>query len=186
MKKIIIIVVIVIALVALSVGLYFAFSSKNNTNNSPSANGTTGTLPTVAANTTNTSTLADYTAQASDVYGSLPTGTYLKLGTPKGIVQVNNFYLSNPPVVEGGILVIKQTQNYFISYDPTEGSFWLGITGSPFSTWQQAAEQDFLSTLGISATNACKLSVTSGVVYSPGNALDGESVPLSICGNSAF
>jgi hypothetical protein len=185
MKKIIIILIVVIVLVAIGFGIFF-ITRQNTTTETNSTTIQTGTLPAPVANSSTPSGLPDYIGQASQIYASAPTGTYLELGTSQGIVQVNNFYLANPPVVDGGDIVIKQTPNYVIVYDPLESTFWLGITGSPFVTWQSTAQQDFLTTLGVSEADACKLDVTSGVIYSPGNPDDGEDFPLTFCGGGAF
>ena len=120
----------------------------------------------------------------SVIYKTVPTGPTFQMGTAEGTVTADNFYATDPPVVEGGTIVIKETPNYDITYDPSTSEFWLAITGTPFATWQSAAESDFLSTLGVSKVDACKLRVTSGVIYSTGDPLDGESVPLSFCATS--
>jgi hypothetical protein len=130
------------------------------------------------------SSLPDYADSASDVFGPLPTSTTLDLGTSQGIVTVNNFYASNPPVDTSNYIVITITQNYLIDYNPTDSSFWIGVSGIPFSAWQSAAEQDFLATLGIDQGDACKLSVVEGVIYDPNNPDDGMSFPLSFCNSS--
>ena len=127
------------------------------------------------------SSLPDYASSASEWFGSIPTGTTLNLGTRQGTVTVNNFYASDPPVDTDGYMIIKITENYYIDYDPINSNFWIGIIGMPFSAWQTIAEQDLLATLGVSQGDACKLTVTEGVIYNPSNPLDGQSVPLSFC-----
>jgi hypothetical protein len=130
------------------------------------------------------SSLQDYADTALNVFGPLPAGSTLDIGTAQGTVTVNNFYVSNPPVDTSDYIVIKITQNYLIDYDPTDSSFWIGISGMPFSTWQIPAEQDFLATLGISQSDACKLTVVEGVIYDPNNVDDGMSFPLSFCSSA--
>ena len=191
MKKTLIIILIIVV-IALGVGLYFLFAHPSNLGTQTVTNTqSTGGLPAPVINgspsissTTNSSNLPDYIGPASEVLGSLPGGGMLQIGTAQGTVTVNNFYTNDPPVVEGDVIVFKQTPNYDMTYDPSTSEFWLAILGTPFETWRVAAEQDFLSTLGISQADACKLSVTSGVLYSPGNSLDGESFPLSFCSNT--
>jgi hypothetical protein len=107
---------------------------------------------------------------------------------PKGTVSVKNFYASNPTVIHGGSVVLKQTDNYLLLYDPNDdipdnqtGRFWVQIAGSPFERWRQLAEKDLLTILGINQSDACKLDVVVGVVYSRGNPLNGKSFPLSFC-----
>jgi hypothetical protein len=200
MRKIIII-ILVIAIIALVVGAYFLIAPKNNSAPGTSSTGQPGTLPApIGASSTSGSpssgapgangaaTLPDYIGTVSEVYGTnIPSGATLSIGTTQGTVQVNNFYAANPSVVEGGVIVIKQTSSYALTYDPSTSEFWLAITGTPFATWQTSAEADFLETLGINEADACKLNVTSGVVYAPGNPLDGQDFPLTFCSsNGAF
>jgi hypothetical protein len=119
---------------------------------------------------------------ASQIIGKLPTGPLLVIKTPHGDVTVRNFYEANPPVVEVGDLAIKITRKYVLTFNTSASSFWLAIKGKPFSAWRVVAEQDFLATLGVSKVDACKLDVTSGVIYTPGDPNDGKSFPLSFCG----
>lgn len=182
MKKVLIF-AIILAVIVLGAGIYFAFIKNNNQST---------ILPSVAEPsstslaTTSTNGLADYIGQASEVIGNLPTSSRLAIGTSGGTVQVINFYLSDPPVIDGGYVIVKQAQEYIISYDPVNSDFWIGISATPFTAWQLPAEQDFLATLGISEADACKLSVTVGAIYSPGNPFDGESLPLNFCSGGAF
>ena len=194
MNKFIIGLIVVVALAVLGAGIYFLFGSGSgatNTNTGVTTAGTGGTLPTAVVGSSTPlngvgTNLPGYVGQASAVFGNLPTGSYLQIGTSKGTVQVNNFYALNPPVVEGNVIVIKDTADYAVTYDPSDSSFWLAITGTPFATAQSEAEQDLLATLGIGKADACKLNVTSGMVYTPGDALDGQSFPLSFCAGGAF
>jgi hypothetical protein len=178
MKKFIITLAIILLLAAAGFGIYFVFN-KNTTATDTNATGGAGTVSTggLPAASVGSST----PVLASAVWNNLPTSTTIVIGTAKGGVSVKNFYLANPPTDSDGDVVLKQTQNYVIVYNPLDSSFWLGITGSPFATWQNTAEQDFLTTLGISQSDACKLDVTSGVIYSPNNPNDGKSFPLSFC-----
>jgi hypothetical protein len=199
MRRTIIIFILILLLVLLGAGLYFLFfagkTSQSGLNSNPHS-GQSGTLPAPTINsststdvgsiTSSSSTLPDYLGQASDFFGPLPTTASLTIGTAQGAVQVNNFYLSNPPVNQDEDVVIKQAADYYIVYDPSDSNFWLGISGTPFATWRPVAEADFLTTLGINQANACKLSVTSGVIYLPGNPADGQSLPLSFCVSGAF
>lgn len=133
------------------------------------------------------SSLPDYMGTAQETIGKteqLPTGSTLQLNTTRGAVMVRNFYLDNPPVVEGGDVAIMITAKYTIVYDPGNSSFWLAIKGRPFDTWQKAAEQALLKLLNIKSDVACNLNVTSGVIYSAGDPNDGKSFPLSFCASA--
>jgi hypothetical protein len=127
-----------------------------------------------------------YAGLASGYLTSMPPGSTLAIGTARGTVQVKNFYGPNLGIDDGGDLIVKATADYLIVYDYFDSSFWLAITGKPFTTWQNVAEQDFIQTLGITEADACKLDVTSGVIYSQGDPNDGQSFPLSFCVSGAF
>jgi hypothetical protein len=132
------------------------------------------------------STLPDYLGSVSDVFGTFPTGPTLDIGTPTGVVTINNVYASDTPVNIVQDVVFKETQDYLMVYDPSDSSFWIAVTvPNSFSTWQPVAEQDFLQTLGVSTTDACKLNVVEGVIYSAGDPDDGKSFSLSFCGASS-
>lgn len=133
------------------------------------------------------SSLPDYLDTTANVFGttSTPSGATFQIGTAQGAVTVNNFYNANPPVDTSQYMVIKITQNYLIDYDPTDSSFWIGVSGMPFTAWQSTAEQDLLATLGVSQSDACKLDVVEGVIYSANNPDDGMSFPMSACGTPA-
>jgi hypothetical protein len=172
MKKISIIFILFVVLAAGSI--YFLSRSSISSAQTASQNN-----PVLSA-----SSLPDYLGTASEVFGNNPTGTTLALGTSQGTVTVNNFYASDPPVDMSQYIIIKITQNYLIDYDPVDSSFWIGVSGIPFSAWQSTAEQDFLTTLGISQSDACKLTVVEGVIYDPNNTDDGMSFPLSFCSSA--
>lgn len=169
MKKIFIVAIVIIILFAAAFLASWIFGNKNA---QPTINTPAGTQ---AASS------PIQLGKASRVYKDLPAGNTLTIGTPRGTVMVKNFYTADPPVNDGGDLVIKETANYSIVYDPTDGSFWLAITGTPFNTWQKTAEQDLLQTLAIDKTDACKLKATAGIVYKPGDPNNGKSFPLTFC-----
>jgi len=201
MKKIIIIFAIILII---GIAAYFFFSGKNTSQtvqnqaglvpvpvgggnveiNVASSSNNNVANENVGNNTVTTST-SDAIGTASQILRGLPTGQTFTIGTSRGSVEVRNFYLLNPVVVEGGSVVLKQTQNYSIVYDYLDSSFWLAISGIPFTTWQPVAEQDFLNILNISKDDACKLNVSSGVYYDQQNPLSGKSFPLSFC-NQTF
>ena len=96
---------------------------------------------------------------------------------------MNNFYLSNPEVTDGGeTVIIASTSDYLITYDTTNSSFWIGIDPDQFATVRPVAEQAFLSALGVTQADACKLDAAVGTFYSATSSLNGQSFPLSFCG----
>jgi hypothetical protein len=170
------IVIVIIATGAMGVAAY-SFLRPNIS--SAQATSTNPVLP--------ASSLPDYLGTTSYVFGttSTPTGATFQIGTAQGEVTVNNFYNADPPVDTSQYMIIKITQNYLIDYDPTDSSFWIGVSGIPFTAWQSTAEQDFLTTLGVSQSDACKLNVVEGIIYSANNPDDGMSFPMSFCGTPA-
>jgi hypothetical protein len=185
MRRTVFILIAVILLLALGLGWYFFFFERSAPASNELTGGQAGALPPAVGNMPASSSvpsaLSDYIGQASQILGPLPTSTSLSIGTAQGVVQVANFYAADPPVIEGGEIVIKQTPNYVVVYEPVDSSFWLGITGTPFATWRAIAERDLLTTLDISEAEACKLAATSGIIYQDGDPLDGQSFPLSFC-----
>lgn len=159
----------------------FASPQQNGANPSKHTEGAGSTVnPVLPA-----ASLPDRIGTASSVFGKLPAGPTLAIKTKSGDVVVHNFYSANTPVNEAQDLVIKITKKYLIVYDPSDMSFWLGIKGKPFEAWQHAAEVDLLKTLAISEAEACRLTATSGVIYSPGDPNNGKSFPLTLCGTRA-
>jgi len=162
---------VAIVIVCLGVGIYFYFANVGaGTSDAPAAS-----LP-AGGN--------EVTAPASQALSNTPTGTVFAIGTQGGLVQVNNFYLSDPPVTDGGeTVILASTTDYLITYDTIDSSFWIGIDPGEFSAIQPVAEQAFLSTLGVSSADACKLDVSEGVFWSATSSMDGQSFPLSFCSN---
>jgi nitrogen fixation-related uncharacterized protein len=168
-RTIIIIAVVAIVLVCVGIGIYFYFSSAG-AGTSPSAAGSSAT----GGN--------EVTLPASQVLSNTPTGTFLMLGTPGGSVSVNNFYLSDPPVTDGGeTVILASTTGYLITYDTIDSSFWIGIDPGQFDAIRPVAEQAFLSVLGVSSTVACKLDVSVGAFYGATSSFNGQSFTPSFC-----
>jgi len=123
----------------------------------------------------------------SAVKNDLPTGSTITIGTSKGIVMVNNFYLSDPPILSDGTSIdIAETDQFEIQYDTAVSGFWIIISGSPFAAGRSVAEAAFLNTLGVDQGDACKLSVIERVdpytyASTAENTMIGKSFPLSFC-----
>lgn len=171
--RIIIIIVAVIIVAAIMGAVVLKFWGGTNMG----TNGLSGADLGIAS----TSSVPSAPLPVSQIYPSAPTGAQLPIGTPSGTVMVNNFYPSAAGVIEGGQVLIKETPTYWITYDPRYGSFWIGVDGTPFGEVRSVAEQDFLTTLGISKADACKLAAVIGVPYAPGNPMSGQSFRLSFC-----
>jgi hypothetical protein len=171
MKPRTIVIITVAVIIIVCTGVYFFFAnwgagSQGGDNAGSSSGGNEVTLP------------------AGQVLSDTPTGTLLTIGTPQGSVTVNNFYLSNPPVTDGGeTVILASTTEYLITYDTSNSSFWIGIDPAQFDAMRPGAEQALLSLLNVSSTDACKLDVSEGTFYTATSTLNGQSFPLGICGD---
>jgi len=168
------IIYIAIGLIVLVAGIFilFKFNSSSPTNTVTNTPSSTGQLPAVATSST----------QVNITHA--PQGLTFQIGTPKGLVTVNNFY-TLPPVVDEEFLILQNTDQYQINYDTETNQFYIYFSSSPSSTLRTLVEGKFTSLLGISQDDACKLNVAEGF---PGNLPVGsERQDLSFCNsNGAF
>jgi len=167
----IIVAIVVVVLVVVAAFVYFGNSAAPAPASTENGNASTSTATATSSGG----------VPASQALPGAPKESTLTIGTSQGSVVVKNFYLSNPKVDYDGNVLVAETQNYFISYDTSDSSFWIAITSEPFNTWRALAEADFISILGITQRDACKLSVSEGIPYDATNALSGKSFPLSFC-----
>lgn len=113
----------------------------------------------------------------------IASGNTIQIGTTQGIVTVNNFY-KNIVASEGEILVLGQNANYQITYDTENSSFYIDVLASVTNVAaQNDAESAFLSLLGVSKADACKLDVHEG--FSDVHTAAANEPTLSFCGFSA-
>ncbi|MFA6193275.1 MAG: hypothetical protein WC726_00200 [Parcubacteria group bacterium] len=99
-----------------------------------------------------------------------------------GGVVINNPYKNATTVVSGNADVQK-TPNYEIVYLATSKSFVISLSGSNLADSRSQAEQAFLDSLGVSKTDACKLTVSLGVAPEVNKAAAGKNYGLSFCPN---
>jgi hypothetical protein len=167
MNKKLIVIIAIVAVIAIAFVVFF-FASKNNSATTTGNVGTTGTLPIITSSTPLAPT---------------PTSTTLVLGTTQGSVTTTNFYKSAAYITQDQQTVVVSDQpSYTISYNVADSSFVISLLSTPLEDARQAAESAFLSALGISQQNACKLNVYEGVPISVSDQYPGESFPLSFCG----
>jgi regulator of protease activity HflC (stomatin/prohibitin superfamily) len=173
-KKVIIIVSAIIAVVIV-VGVVF-FVIQQNALNTGGSGTTAGGLPPVSVPTGATG------VQTPPVV--IPTSTAITLGTNQGSVVVNNFYQSPGATVtqDQQAVIIENSGDYAITYNVPDSSFSIALLSLPLEAARQAAESAFLSALGISKQDACKLTVYEGVPIGVSDQYPGESFPLSFCG----
>jgi hypothetical protein len=169
MKKIIIVIVAIAVVILIAFGVFYLIQ-KNAANNTPAS--PTGILPPISTSTLTSSTTLVF-----------PTSTTITLGTSQGSVAVKNFYQSADYITQDQQTVaVKQTTDYVIAYNVSDSSFAIALLSTPLETARQAAEGAFLSQLGISQQDACKLTVYEGAPASISDQYIGEEFPLSFCG----
>jgi hypothetical protein len=117
----------------------------------------------------------------------IPAGDTIILGTAQGSVAMNNFYKNAGYIAQDQqTVVIQQASTYSIVYDVSDSSFTLTISSAPLDAVRQAAEAAFLSSLGISQQDACKLRVYEDISGGVPNQYAGKSFPLSFCAQEPF
>ncbi len=127
--------------------------------------GQPGALPPIATSTNPKS--------ISDSFPKTPT---IDIGTSQGVVEVKNFYI-HFAYTEEGSLILKDGDDYSIGYKPDNSGFLIYLKTPPLASAREKAENDFLDILGISQSDACKLTVR--VATAP----NGENSGLSFCFN---
>jgi hypothetical protein len=170
MKKTVIIIAGIAAIALIAIGAFFLIAKNNSTGGTGSE--PTGTLPPASTGTAMIPPVA------------APTGTTFDIGTSGGTVSVNNFYKTTPYITQDRLtVVVETTAQYEIIYYTGDSSFIITILSVPFDASRQAAEAAFLSSLGISKQDACKLSVYEGVPADVSDQYVGKQFPLSFCQN---
>ncbi len=166
MKKTLVIIIIIAAVVLIALGVYLWLRTRTT----PAEVGTTGSLPVVSGT----------------ISTAFPTSTTLTLGTSDGNVTIKNFYNNASYITQDQqAVVIQENVQYTIVYNVGDSSFVISLLSTPLEAARQAAESAFLSALGISEQDACKLEVYEGVPISISDEYPGESFPLSFCGGPA-
>src|SRR3989344_36245 len=96
-------------------------------------------------------------------------------------VIVNDFYKNAESTLSNGDALLKKGEGYQISYVDQYKTFKLTITGKDFSSLRKTAEETFLTLLGVSQNDVCRLIVD---VTSPSYATNqyaGQTFRLSFC-----
>ncbi len=96
-------------------------------------------------------------------------------------VTVNNIYISAVRIDALGNVLIRDTVNYQIVYQPKFQSFTISILSSNFVEARKAAEQDLLNILNVSSVDACKLNVNIGTSYKINPDYAYKKMGLSFC-----
>jgi hypothetical protein len=157
-KKIIIIGCVLIAVIALGIFLW----------------------PRLNSQPSNVSTATDTPNPGSPPPPAAPSGNTITIGTPNGTVTVKNIYKSFVGWEEE-YFTFSQSAGYKFLYNPNNGSFAISINAGPILQTIPQAEAAFLTALGVSKADACKLSVTVGVASVASSDLAGKALGLSFC-----
>jgi hypothetical protein len=76
-----------------------------------------------------------------------------------GDVEVENFIREAEVVNARGDLSLASGEGYAILYFPESKSFTISILSSPFETYKEAAEREFVELLGTGTSELCRLDV---------------------------
>ena len=95
--------------------------------------------------------------------------------------EIKNVYKNAIDINDVGDVVFSETDSSQLVYHPKDNFFLISILDSPFESARLAAEQQFLQSLEISESEACKLnvSVTTPRFANPEEA--GRNYKLSFC-----
>lgn len=164
-KSTLIILGIVIVVVIAAVVSFLMY--RNAPNDSTGSN--MGSLPPIATST--------------PITVAAPTSTTITLGTNQGGVVMNNFYNSAQYITDDKqTVVLQQDATDSIVYNVADSSFIITLGSTPLEAARQNAESYFLSSLGISQKDACKLSVYEAIPASVSDQYVGQNFSLSFCG----
>ena len=108
----------------------------------------------------------------------------LMINTPSGQVEINDVLLNPEKVLSGGWgVVVKRTSQYSMVYYEADQGFVISIEDTDVEAARTAVESVFLTTLGISESDACKLNVSLSVPRDINFDLAGKNYRLSFCPN---
>jgi hypothetical protein len=114
-------------------------------------------------------------------FPNAPQGATFQIGTSQGSVTVDNFY-TIPVIVDEEYLIFQNTDQYQINYNTETSQFYIYFSSAPSTALQAQVEGDFLTLLGISKSDACKLNVGEGY---PGNLpYSSQQQDLSFCSSA--
>jgi hypothetical protein len=174
MKKGIIILIVLVIIVIVAGIVYFVLRGA-----APSTipTNTPGNLPPAATSTSST---------VQNGTSSFPTGSTFQIGTNQGTVTVNNFYKTMDYITaDNENVVLAETSDYSDDYVRAGSSFIIDLTvvTSSLQDVRAAAEAAFMSQLGVSESDACKLNVDEGVT-DKNSSYYGDSFGLSFCSST--
>ena len=156
-------VIIGIPLVFLLVLLwFFFFYTPQNPSENPPSSESSSTLPVVGTTST-------------------PQGATMSVQGKTGVVITKNFYSQAQQITPQNDALIAANDSFRILYYAADNSFVITLLKEPVGDAQQAAEMAFLSQLGISQSDACKLKVSVSVPAFVDENLAGQDLGLTFC-----
>jgi len=87
-----------------------------------------------------------------------PTSGRLQIRGPRGIVDARNPYLAMIDTEEG-LVTIGEGDGYAVLFQHGSMKFEIRVFAAPFVANRTAAERQLLGTLGVPASEACKLNI---------------------------
>ncbi len=164
MKKIIILSGIIILM---AVAAYFLFFNKSALDSALKGGQSLDEEPSVATTTQ---------TEVGDIKKDMPSGLTFYISAKGGLVEVNNFYLGNPEILEADVIGLHSGDAYSILYSMDSSVFWINYENSPDSRLRTESENALLKLLGIGREDACRLEVWETVGNAP------RKTSLSFCG----
>jgi len=112
-----------------------------------------------------------------------PTGETITIGTSHGSVTMRNLYKAAVDTEEG-FLILKDSDDYKLQYDPASGEFSIYVFRAPFNDVRKKAEEELLALLNVSLEAACRLTVSVGAFPNVEGSAAGTTFGLSFCPSS--
>lgn len=174
----------ILGIVFLLLVFYFLFfSPKNQQSTNQNENETTDTLFDTSENTKTTPetnsfpTLPEFSLPKKD-------DPSMTLSTVDGKnVVANNVYKNPIESLSNNAVAFVENEESHISFYPKNQGFLITIIDSNIEKARQKAESDFLSSLGITKEDACKLNVDLGMPAWVNDKAAGRNYGLSFCPN---
>lgn len=142
-----------------------------------------------APNVTNSSAAIDNSSSSSTLSNtasapfSFPAQNADKmiLNTSSGNISVNNIYKNPTKNLSLNGVAFKDNPDYYMDFYPDSQGFTIIIYNPDFQTTRLKAEQDFVSTLGITDDQACKLRLAETTPVQINSQYGGKNFGLSFC-----
>jgi hypothetical protein len=114
------------------------------------------------------------------VSGATGTQATITIPTAQGDVPVRDI-TQHPAEQVQNTDVIEKNDQYSITYFSNEKSFLINILAEPVQKNRDTAESAFLKDLGVDYGQACKLTVSTYVLFDVNQNLAGQDYGLSFC-----